>query len=254
MNPEEQLMDYKKKIRLEPRERNIQETIRKSKEAFFKAEQEKMLSYREFLWMQFKQIRKRWWMLQFMLLSILGAAMASEYEESYIERGMGVMASIFVILIIPELWKNRSCRCMEIEEASYYSLRQIYASRMVLFGLADVFMLTVFCTMAAIGFHMEVTGLLVQFLLPMLVTSCICFGTLCSKYIVDETTAIILCVLWCALWMFITLNEAVYRMVTLPVWMVCIGASFSFLCIAVYRILKDCDKYWEVGFDGIRTS
>lgn len=254
MNLKEQIIDYKKRTQIESQEEKIQETIWKSKEAFFKADQERMLSYREFLWIQFKLIQKRWWMLQFLLLFILGAALVFEYEDSYIGRGMGVMASIFVILIIPELWKNRSCRCMEIEEASYYSLSQIYASRMVLFGIVDVLLLTVFCTTVTMGLRMEFTRLLVQFLLPMLVTACICFGTLCSKYMISETAAIILCVLWSALWLFIILNEAVYKMITLPVWLVCIGGSLSFLCITVFRILKDCDNYWEVGYDGIRAS
>ena len=52
---------------------------------------------------------------------------------------MGVVATLFVILIIPELWKNRSCECMEIEATSYYSLKQVYATRMLLFGVTDVF-------------------------------------------------------------------------------------------------------------------
>ena len=122
MNLEEQLMTYKKRIQIELREEKIQETIRKSKETFLVSEQERMLSYHEFLWSQFKLIRKRWWGLQFLLLFLLGATLASAYEDNYIQRCMGVMASTFVILIIPELWKNRSCHCLEIEEASYYSL------------------------------------------------------------------------------------------------------------------------------------
>lgn len=254
MNLEEQLMIYKKKIHVESQEKKIQETIQKSREAFFTSEQERMLSYHEFLWSQFKLIRKRWWMLQFLLLFLSGAMLVSAYEESYVGRAMGVMASVFVILIIPELWKNRSCHCMEIEESSYYSLRQIYSARMVLFGTVDVFLLTVFCGTMTIGMHIEFMRLLVQFLLPMLVTACICFGTLCSKYIMDETIAIILCILWCAIWLAVTLNEKIYQVITLPIWLVFIGFSLGFLCVAVYRTLCNCENYWEVGFDGIRTE
>ena len=251
MNLDEQLMAYKKRAQIGSNEEKIQETIRRSKEAFFASEQERMLSYHEFLWSQFKLIRKKWWFLQFLLLFLPGAILVSAYEESYVGRAMGVIASVFVILIIPELWKNRSCNCMEIEEASYYSLRQIYSARMVLFGIVDVFLLTVFCGTMTIGLYIEFTRLLIQFIMPMLVAACICFGTLCSKYIIDETIAIILCVLWCAVWLVITLNEKIYTMITLPVWLVCIGFSFGFLCIAIYHSLNNCDNYWEVGFDGI---
>lgn len=253
MNLEEQLMSYKKSVQIEPNEEKIQETIQISKEVFFDSERDRMLSYCEFLWLQFKLIRKRWWILQFLLLFILGATFVSGYYKSYVGRGMGVMASIFVILIIPEIWKNRSCHCMEIEESSYYSLRQVYSARMVLFGIVDVFLLTVFCGTVTIGLNIEFTRLLVQFILPMLVTACICFGTLCNKHILDENVAIILCILWCAVWMVITLNEKIYQVVTLPIWLACIGLSLGFLCITVYYTLNRCDNYWEVGFDEIRT-
>lgn len=253
MNLDEQLTTYKKRTQIKSKEEKIQETIRKSKEVFFAAEQERMLSYCEFLWSQLKLVRKRWWILQFLLLFLLGTALVSEYEENYVGRGMGVIASIFVILIIPELWKNRSCQCMEIEESSYYSLRQIYSARMVLFGTVDVSLLTIFCGTMTIGLHIEFTRLLIQFLMPMLVTACICFGTLCSKYIMNETIAIILCILWCAIWLVITLNEKIYTIVSLPIWVICIGLSFGFLCITVYRTLNNCGNYWEVGLDEIRT-
>jgi len=245
MNLEEQFRAYKKRERVESKEEKIQETVRKSKEVFWALEQERMLSYHEFLWMQFKLIRKRWWILQLLLLTVIGPILVSAYEESYVQRSMGIMASIFVILIIPEFWKNRSCHCMEIEESSYYSLRQIYSARMVLFGIVDILLLTIFWGTMTIGLHIEFTRLLVQFLLPMLVTACICFGTLCSRHIVNETIAIILCVLWCAVWMAVTLNEKIYVMVTMPIWMSCIGLSLIFLSIAVYRTLNNCNKYWE---------
>lgn len=254
MNLEERLMLYKKETQLESKEKNIQETIRISKEVFFASEQERMLSHREFLWSQFQLIQKRWWMLQFLILLVLGAVLVSSYEESYEARGMGVAASAFIILMIPELWKNRSCHCMEIEEASYYSLRQIYAARMVLFGIVDVFLLTVFCGAVTIGQHIEFTRLIVQFLMPMLVTACICFGTLCSRFIMDETIAIILCVLWCVVWLAVTLNEKIYKVITLPVWMAFIVLASCFLCAAVYRTLSNCENYWEAGWNEIRTE
>ena len=77
MNLEEQLMTYKKSVQKKPQEEKMQETIRASKEVFFASEQEKMLSYHEFLWSQFKLVQKRWWILQFLLLSMLGAALVS---------------------------------------------------------------------------------------------------------------------------------------------------------------------------------
>ena len=58
MDLEKQIEEYKKMIQSEPREEKIQETIRKSKEAFLLAEQQRMLTLHEFVWSQFKLIRK----------------------------------------------------------------------------------------------------------------------------------------------------------------------------------------------------
>lgn len=58
MNWEEQVKMYKEGIQFKTHEEKIQETIRKSKNAFFMAEQERMLSYHEFLWTQLRVIQK----------------------------------------------------------------------------------------------------------------------------------------------------------------------------------------------------
>lgn len=88
---------------------------------------------------------------------------------------------------------------------------------------------------------------------PLCVTSGICFGILCSKYSFSETVAIILCVIWSAVWLFVVLNENVYTMVTIPVWLALLGATILFLILTVCRILKNCNQYLEVSLDEIRT-
>lgn len=251
MRLEERLRLYRKNVQLEPREAKIRETTKKCCELFIASEQEMVLPYRAFLWMQWGLIQKKWWMLQGLLLLFSGMILASSGEEGYVWRGMGVSASVFVIIMIPELWKNRSCRSMEIEQAAYYSLRQIYAARMVLFGLVDVLLLTAFCGIMTIGLRIEFTKLLVQFLVPMLVTACICFGTLCSRFIKEESTAILLCILWSAVWFLLIFHENIYAVLTLPLWLACIAGSFCFLCAAVCHTLRNCENCWEVKFDEI---
>ena len=103
MNLEERMKMYKESVQVKSKEEKIQETICKSKNAFFMAEQERTLSYHEFLWTQLRVIQKRWWVLQFMLLVALWIALSSIHDEIYIKRSMGVAAALFVILIIPEL-------------------------------------------------------------------------------------------------------------------------------------------------------
>ena len=234
-------------------EEKIQETIRKSKEAFYVAEQEQMLSYHEFLWTQLKIIQKRWWILQLLILIALWIALTSIQDEIYMKRSMGVAASLFVILIIPELWKNKSCGCMEIEAASFYSLKQVYAARMLLFGIADVFLITLFLATASVGLHVQLSELVIQFLFPLCVTACLCFGILCNKHSFSEAVAISLCVIWSSVWVFVVLNENLYSMITIPVWFALLGVAILFLGVIVYRMLNHFNQYVEVSLDEIRT-
>ena len=68
MNLDEQLKKYKENKEVQPREEKIQETIETSKERFLLAEAEKTLSYRSFLYTQFRLIKKRWWLFQILIL------------------------------------------------------------------------------------------------------------------------------------------------------------------------------------------
>ena len=209
MNLEKELKDYGESIKIIPNEQKVAETIRKSMEAYCLTEQERFLTYWEFLWAQLRLIRKRWWLFQILLLILLWAVLPSVQVEQLEQRILGVVASLFIILIIPELWKNQTYQSMEIEATSYYSLRQIYAARMLLFGIVDIVLITFFCTSAAIRMDILFLQLLVQFLFPMTVTTAICFGILCSKYPFSETTAMMTCIAWSAIWLVVILDEKI---------------------------------------------
>lgn len=73
----------------------------------------------EFLIQQGAYIRKRWWFLQFLTLILLWWIMYSAEGNYYVERSMGVFAPVFVILLIPEFWKNRSSGSEEVEGAAF---------------------------------------------------------------------------------------------------------------------------------------
>lgn len=253
MGLERQIEEYKKVIQIEPREEKIQETIRKSKEAFWVSEQHRMLTFHEFVWAQFKLVQKRWWLFQLCLLLLLWGVLLSIQDDRYVQRSMGIIASLFVILIIPEIWKNRIHQSMEIESSSYYSLRQIYAARMILFGVVDTLLLTAFLGMTMSVLNFSITELLIEFLFPMTITACICLGTLSSNRL-SEMAAVTLCILWSAIWLLIVLNDNVYTRITIPIWSVLLAAALIYLGIVIYQILKKCTNYWEESVNGIEIE
>ena len=224
-------------------EEKIVDTVNKSIEIFYLKEQEKILTYREFLWTQFRITQKRWWLFQTLLLVGIGMILSSYPEEFYVQRGLGIASVLFVILIIPELWKNKSNQCMEIENASYYSLRQIYSAKIFLFGLVDVILLTAFCLFLHGKLHITLLALLSQFLFPAVVTACICFGMLCGKKNTSETNSIAFCILWSVVWWSVITNEKIYTLIKLPVWIFLMGIGFVILGNLIYRTIHDSIKY-----------
>lgn len=246
MHLEKRIEAYRENIKIIPNEQKISETVKKSIEAYYSAEQERLLTYWEFLWAQLRLIQKRWWIFQTLLLILLWTVLPSVQAEQYIQRIFGVAASLFIILIIPELWKNQTYQSMEIETASYYSLRQIYAARMLLFGIVDIALITFFCISATAARNILFSQLVMQFLFPMTVTAVICFGILCSKYPFNETTAIIMCIAWSVLWLVVILNDNIYTAITFPLWLAFMGIAFIFLVFTIYRALQCSNHYWEV--------
>lgn len=251
MNLEKILKDYKETVKVIPDEQNIKKTVRQSIDVYCSVEQERLLTYWEFLWAQLRLIRKRWWLFQILLLFLLWAVLPSVQGEQFMQRIFGVVASLFIILIVPELWKSQTYQSMEIEAASYYSLRQIYAARMLLFGIVDIVLITSFCGLSTITMNILLSQLLVQFIFPMVVTTAICFGILCSRFSFSETTAVMMCIAWSIIWLTVVLNEKIYAAITFPLWLAFLGIALVFLAFTIYRALHCCNNYWEVNSNGI---
>ncbi len=243
--------EYKEDTKLTPCEEKVQTTIRKSKEIFLQQEEKTRISYFEFLWGQFRLIKKRWWLLQALLLVTATITLPFLQDKKYELRILGIIGVLFVVLMIPEFWKNKSNGSMQVESTCLYPLRQIYAARMLLFGLVDLFILSCFYILVRGNLGFTAKEVLTQFLFPMLVTVCICFGTLCSNVWINEATAILFCLLWSVVWSTIVMNQRIYEAITLPVWGVLFGLSVAFLIGAAYKIIHDCNQFWEVNINGI---
>lgn len=227
-------------------ESRLKETLRQSMAAFYEAEAAEPLSYMEFLYQQSRFIQKRWWFLQGALLFLLWLLLAMTTDSFYIQRMMGIAASLFAVLLLPELWKNQSANALEIENAAYYSLRQIYSARIFLSALVDLCFLSLFVLSAACTGKITAEEIVIQFFLPYIVTCCICFRTLYGAGKGSESLALFLCMLWCAVWTQFVLNEKIYEAVSLPVWLAMTAASAFYLGYWILRGQKDCGEILEV--------
>lgn len=212
--------------------------IRRVTDVFLREEEKKRLSYFEFLWLQSSFVQKKWWLLQavFMLVVWIGLTLSGSTE--LIKKGLGVFGSLFVVMIIPELWKNKTNCAMEVEDSCFYTMRQIYSARLLLFLLVDTVIISCFCVSGVLAWKLAIRDLMIHFMLPMTVTGGICFGTLCSKHIAQEGIAVILCFLWSGVWSFIVMNHNLYQSVDDTVWFCVLFLSVLYLGYHVYKLLK----------------
>lgn len=248
MTLEERLKEYagsREDIQVD--EARVWKTIQVSKKMLYESEMEVPMSAPAFLFQQAGYIRKRWWIAQGIVLAVLWRLLLLGGSSAYVQRSMGILMPLFVILIFPELWKNQSSVSMEIEGASYFSLRKIYAARLLLFAMVDVLLLTVFFLAAAATLKLTAEQIIVQFFLPMNVTCCICFRSLSSNRSGSGYAALGVSLIWVAAWLLIIMKDEVYRLITGPVWAAAVTFSVIYLIYSVRRVWRNCGQYWEVN-------
>ncbi len=227
------------------RESHVDATVQSALDAHYDQQKLFSLNRLEFLWSQFTMTRKRWWILQSLLLLVTQKILPN-MDTKYMQiRSLGVIGCLFVVMIIPELWRNQGNNSLQIEASCLYSLRQIYAARVTLFGVVDTVLLTLFyLLLRQFGFlPLEVVG---HFLLPVTVTACICFWMLCGKQNWGEAASLTVSLTWSAVWWLIVMNEQVYTLILPTVWAGLLGIFLLLLALVLRKYINSSNQYWEV--------
>lgn len=216
-------------------EEKLLQTIAVSKRAFLEGEQERPVSRLEFLYQQSRYVKKRWWLLQGLLLAAVCLLLCQAETDYGIRRCLGLAGPLLAVLVLPELWKNRSCDALEVECTTLYTLRSIYSARLVLFAGVDLVLLSLFFAGASVLTRVTVWEMLIQFLLPFNVTSMICLGTLYSPRVKSQNLSMVLCLLWAAVWLLVMENNEFYNAISAPMWTAALAGSFCGLGYAALR-------------------
>lgn len=162
------------------------------------------------------------------------------------QRLMGAGACLFAIFLVPEIWKNRKNQAMEIEGATYYSLRQVCMARILLFGFMDLLIVTAFAVSVVFTVRISVQMFAVNFLIPFNVTGAICFRFLYCKRSESEYLAAAGCFLFMILWVFIISREEIYCKISGAVWCAALILSIMYLIYVVKRSQSFYGKIYEV--------
>lgn len=234
-----------KKITIPSHEPHIQKAVLRSQQAYYEAEEKKSLTKIEFLYDQWRYVQKRWWVIQGMLLALLWLFLRCMGSSHYSQRVTGLTAPLFILSIVPEIWKNKSANAMEVECTAFYSLREIYAARMILFAMVDLTLLTIFFAAASLTVKLTLLELIIHFFVPFNITCCICFRLLYSRKGNSQMLALFLCLVWTVVWLQLSSNDAVYEAISIPMWIAFLLLSALYLGYSIWRGQKNCIETWE---------
>ncbi|MDO4281217.1 MAG: hypothetical protein Q4C56_06255 [Peptococcaceae bacterium] len=236
--------------RVEMNEAHIRATIRAARASFAQAEAAAPMMWGGFLQFALRHMHKRWWLAQTLVLLALWYSLPEMTSQLQMVRALGVGASLFVILAIPELAKNQQYDAIEIEATTYYSLRQIYAARMLILGLADVVIVTVFCIWLSLTAPVSLSLLLVHFLLPLTLTACLCFVVLADRHCRGVVRPVSVCIGASGLWWLFFANAARYDALSTPLWLGILALALVVLAALIRQWMLASTRIWEGSDDG----
>ncbi|MDE6761353.1 MAG: hypothetical protein K2J90_11845 [Lachnospiraceae bacterium] len=246
------IKDYKNFIQTEYIQDTSIQNVMKQCQNVISRQENFQTSYFEFLYEQSRFIKKRWWGLQGAVLTVLWLLLQN-LDAGNRERIAGVLATAFALLIIPEIWKNRRFSAIEIEEAAFYSLRQICAARILLFAVVDLILVTVFFVITLNTIQISAYEIIINFLIPLNVSCCICFRLLCSQKFETEYAVVLVCAIWTGLWLAVLTHDTIYYMIAEPIWLVLVGLSFIYLFFCIEKSQHYCEIIMEDTINGIKT-
>lgn len=226
-------------------EEKIKETILLSLRAYYQSEAAAPLSWFDFLTQQGRYIQKRWWLIQALLLSVVLLLFSLSDTTAYLQKCLGVTAPLFVLLALPELWKNRAWGAVEVEGTAYYTLRQIYAARLILFVGMDFLLISAFFLGISYFWKLTLWEMLISFVLPFNVSCCICFRCLYSAKASSELFPILLCMAWTVVWGEIVLTDRLYSVISPQLWAGMLVMSAVFLICSVLSGQRNLNGIWE---------
>lgn len=204
----------------------------------------------EFLFQQMLSLNKRYWLTQ--LIVFFAAAFSLGFmnlcngiSENKI-RYCAIFAPLLIIFSIPELWKNISTNTYEVENTTYYDLRKVYLSRLVLVGMLDLIIATLLTGIIVHTSGFSAYEAVIYFFVPFNFNCCICFSLLCSRKICSELIAVSGCISGAVFWYLLVKDYHIYESLQMKTWYLLLVLSLLYIVFVGGRILESSRNYLEV--------
>lgn len=228
-------------------EEKMMKTIEASKKEYRKHMLSEPMSGWEFLFQQMLYLSKTYWLSQLMVFLIaafsLGFMNPHENKITY----CAIFAPLLIIFSIPELWKNISNNSYEVEGTTYFDLRKVYFSRLVLVGMLDLLLTTILIGITVKTSSFSPYEAIIYFFVPFNINCCICFSLLCSRRkICSEFLAVCSCLSGTIFWYLLVKHFHVYELLQIKLWYVLLFISVMYLIFAGKRFIETSKCYVEV--------
>ena len=125
-------------------------------------------TFRNFFVVQFMFIRKKVWVIQFLLVLVLAFLIMQRVEDM---NTIGNITTLVPLLFLPwtkELSRSFVYGTVELEISTRFTLRQVLFSRIALIGFVDIFLLTICSLFVARNFSFGICQTIMYLLVPCL--------------------------------------------------------------------------------------
>lgn len=218
-------------------QRKINEIVHLSIDKFYHTEKQNLLSKHAFFYSQLKLLKKRWLFLQTILLFLLFIFIQYSPDMSYYSSSLGIVSCLLIIFLMPELWRDKNTDKSELVNTCFYSLEHLYAVKIIIFGIYDLMILTIFFIIATFTAKITFYMIVVHFLLPLVITACICFYFLTKNDSYNYLTTLCLCIFTSFMWYMLTSIEIVYTKVSIVIWVLLLMIAVLFLLHEIKKII-----------------
>ena len=110
--------------------------------------------------------------------------------------------------------------------------------------LIDLVLLTAFMGIGVASTEITMREMIIQFILPMVVTTCICLRLFTGHFARGMVPSIIASLFWLTLWTLVVLREDIYSKVSTSIWIILMIFALLYMCYCIYRIMKETGQMY----------
>ena len=202
------------------------------------------LTFFKFYFEQFEFIRKKVWIIQFVILLICGFKLYNSTNMIQTIAWISAATPIIFLAGFTELSRTYTYKTMEIEMSTQFSFKQVMMSRISILGLVDILCITILCLLAGAYTDINPYIVFIYICIPFMVT---CFGCIWLLNRVKGRECNYFCFTLGAFVMgtvAILTNRfpTIYISSSFWIWCILLFISVIGVCLEIYKLLDSCNK------------